>query len=334
MRNLRVTVLTAVFLLSGLSCQRDSQDQHRGDPLVLNHTSRTTVAVKIPKQNDIERAAFWKARGFKFDPKQMSAKEMNEKVKELDPVVYWKAEGFVYDPKANILIKIPKRDYNPLDAEVIELGIRLEGEQPDSNSANVEQTVASLKVDLGQISAKEWDEEVKMKAATRLEVFGKALAGVDSLWLTVSLSEGSIEKPGLWTSEGITQAQVKREIELALVSAGLKVAPAGPSVSGLVLSAYSVDQFNGNYLITVEIQLLDQVYIVNRGITTSAVTWRDEEFVSYNGRLDSSDRRHFVDNPRQLIRRCVNGFINDWIAANENGVPEEPEKMRVVMNKL
>ena len=334
MRNLRVTVLTAVFLLSGLSCQRESQDQHRGDPLVLNHTSRTTVAVKIPKQNDIERAAFWKARGFKFDPKQMSAKEMNEKVKELDPVVYWKAEGFVYDPKANILIKIPKRDYNPLDAEVIELGIRLEGEQPDSNSANVEQTVASLKVDLGQISAKEWDEEVKMKAATRLEVFGKALAGVDSLWLTVSLSEGSIEKPSLWTSEGITQAQVKREIELALVSAGLKVAPAGPSVSGLVLSAYSVDQFNGNYLITVEIQLLDQVYIVNRGITTSAVTWRDEEFVSYNGRLDSSDRRHFVDNPRQLIRRCVNGFINDWIAANENGVPEEPEKMRVVMNKL
>ena len=203
-------------------------------------------------------------------------------------------------------------------------------QQAESTQANIGHDVASLKVNPGQISAKEWDETAKFKAAARFELYGRALKGVDSLGLQVSLSQASVDKPGLWTSEGITETLIKREIELALASAGLKVVPMGPSVPGLVLIAESTDNSSGDYQITVEVQLLDQVFIVNRGVTTATVTWRDEVSRSYNGRPDSGKYLHFVDNPRQLIRQCVNGFINDWITANQNVVPRESDKMCVV----
>jgi hypothetical protein len=137
----------------------------------------------------------------------------------------------------------------------------------------------------------------------------------------VNLTEASFRKPALWSSEGITEAQIKREVETALTSAGIKVVPAlGPSTSGLRISASSIDTAYGSYELRVDMRLLDRVTIARSGVATLAITWKHSLSGYLDERHDASDRLlHYIDNPRQLIRRGVNSFVNDWLQANAPG---------------
>ena len=50
-------------------------------------------------QKDVDRARYWKSRGYEFDPVQMSADEMNLQVKAIERSEYWAEKGYTFDPK-------------------------------------------------------------------------------------------------------------------------------------------------------------------------------------------------------------------------------------------
>ena len=160
--------------------------------------------------------------------------------------------------------------------------------------------------------------QVISEADQRALLYGRGLKGLRSLAVKVNLTAASFQKPPLWTSEGISEAQIKREIETALTSAGIEVVPSiSPSSSGLRISASSIDTAYGSYEINVDMRLLDRVTISRSGVTTLAITWKHALSGYLDERHDGSDSHlKYLDNPRQLIRRGVNSFVNDWLAAN------------------
>jgi hypothetical protein len=50
------------------------------------------------KVKDIERSKYWMKRGYDFDPTKMSADEMDLKVKDIGRSKYWKERGYDFDP--------------------------------------------------------------------------------------------------------------------------------------------------------------------------------------------------------------------------------------------
>lgn len=61
--------------------------------------SHTTDVKRIPTAEDVDRAAYWQERGHVFDPNRVTAKQMDDRVRESDPVLYWREKGCEYDPK-------------------------------------------------------------------------------------------------------------------------------------------------------------------------------------------------------------------------------------------
>lgn len=50
------------------------------------------------KVKDINRAAYWKQRGHEFNPEYMSAFAMDQKVKDIERGNFWKSQGYSFDP--------------------------------------------------------------------------------------------------------------------------------------------------------------------------------------------------------------------------------------------
>jgi hypothetical protein len=50
------------------------------------------------KVTDIQRAAFWKAKGYSFDPNIMTAFSMDQKVVDIERAKFWRAKGYSFDP--------------------------------------------------------------------------------------------------------------------------------------------------------------------------------------------------------------------------------------------
>ena len=50
------------------------------------------------KVKDIERSKFWAAKGYKFDPAYMADFMMDQKVKDIDRARFWAAKGYKFDP--------------------------------------------------------------------------------------------------------------------------------------------------------------------------------------------------------------------------------------------
>jgi len=242
---------------------------------------------------NIERAAFWKARGFDFNPNQTSAQQMDMKVAELSPSVYQRE---VAD--------------NADDADAA-----------DNVTATTDKAASAPTLDQAETEA----DGVISESEQRALLYGRGLKGIRSLAVKVNLTEASFRKPALWTSEGITEAQVKREIETALELAGVKVVPAiGFDSPGLRVSASSIDTTYGSYEISIDMRLLDRVTISRTGITTLAITWKNTLSGYLDERHDASDSQLlYVDDPRHLIRRGVNSFVNDWLEANIAKEPAE-----------
>jgi protein required for attachment to host cells len=58
-----------------------------------------TQAVASPQgMSDVERAMYWKQRGYDFDPNQMGAAQMDRLAHNIERARYWKATGFSFDP--------------------------------------------------------------------------------------------------------------------------------------------------------------------------------------------------------------------------------------------
>jgi hypothetical protein len=233
---------------------------------------------------NIERAAFWKARGYDFNPNKLSAQQMDMKVEALNPLVY--------------------------QSEVAD---RADGPKDDA-PAQTDKAAPALTRDQIKAAA----TRVISESDQRALLYGRGLEGIRSLAVKVNLTEASFQKPALWTSEGISEALIKREIEMALESAGIEVvASINPGSSGLRVSASSIDTAYGSYEINVDMRLLDRVTISRSGVTTLAITWKHSLSGYLDERHDASDSHlKYLDNPRQLIRRGVNSFVNDWLAAN------------------
>lgn len=47
---------------------------------------------------NVERAAFWKERGYSFNPESMSAFSMDQKVKDIERARYWRERGHSFNP--------------------------------------------------------------------------------------------------------------------------------------------------------------------------------------------------------------------------------------------
>ncbi|MCX5831345.1 MAG: hypothetical protein NT140_05590 [Deltaproteobacteria bacterium] len=63
----------------------------------LNETSSSNYLDKS-KRGDIERARYWKDKGYDFDPNRMSSYSMDNKVKDIERARYWKDKGYDFDP--------------------------------------------------------------------------------------------------------------------------------------------------------------------------------------------------------------------------------------------
>ena len=50
------------------------------------------------KVKDIERSQYWKGQGYNFDPNFLSAYLMDQKVKDIERSRYWKGQGYNFDP--------------------------------------------------------------------------------------------------------------------------------------------------------------------------------------------------------------------------------------------
>lgn len=233
---------------------------------------------------NIERAAFWKTRGFNFNPHQMSAQEMDLQVEALSPLVYQREVGGAADQTGDEAVA--------------------KTERPSPMPTLDQVKAAAARATSG--------------SQQRALLYGRGLRGMQSLAVKVSLTEASFRKPALWTAEGISEAQIKREIETTLEAAAIKVIPTlDPNSASLRVSARSIDTAYGSYEISVDMRLLDRVTIARSGVTTLAITWKDTLSGYFDKRHDASERQlAYLDDPRQLIRRGVNSLINDWLEAN------------------
>jgi hypothetical protein len=278
MQNLGRTILVVTLTLaSSLSPELYAQAQDE--------------SLKVSITN-IERAAFWKTRGYDFNPNKLSAQQMDMKVEELNPQVYQKEVAYRAKKAAD---NVPQQ---------------------------TDQAAPALTRDQVKAAA----NRVISESDQRALLYGRGLQGIRSLAVKVNLTEASFQKPALWTAEGIREAQIKREIERALEAAGIEVvASINPGSSGLRVSASSIDTAYGSYEINVDMRLLDRVKISRSGVTTLAITWKHFLSGYLDERHDASDSHlKYLDNPRQLIRRGVNSFVNDWLAANADKTSAEP----------
>jgi hypothetical protein len=51
------------------------------------------------KVKDIERAAYWKQRGYNFNSEYMSAFSMDQKVHDIERALFWKSRGYEFNPE-------------------------------------------------------------------------------------------------------------------------------------------------------------------------------------------------------------------------------------------
>jgi hypothetical protein len=66
------------------------------------------------KVEALERAKYWKERGHIFDPNTMTTGEMNAAVKEIEKIQYWNGRGQNYDPNTGSLtLNIPVNSSEP-----------------------------------------------------------------------------------------------------------------------------------------------------------------------------------------------------------------------------
>jgi hypothetical protein len=106
MQRLFLFILLALLAVTRVSAgyveeqQKDAQDRaaywaargYHFDPNIL------TAYLMDQKVLDINRAAYWAARGYHFDPDILTAYLMDQKVLDINRAKYWAARGYHFDP--------------------------------------------------------------------------------------------------------------------------------------------------------------------------------------------------------------------------------------------
>lgn len=54
--------------------------------------------MEIQKKKDIQRALYWKRKGYNFDPNYTTSFMMNQKVEDIQRANYWKTKGYNFNP--------------------------------------------------------------------------------------------------------------------------------------------------------------------------------------------------------------------------------------------
>ncbi|MBL5885546.1 hypothetical protein [Lelliottia aquatilis] len=54
--------------------------------------------MEIQKRKDVQRALYWKQKGYNFDPNYTTSYMMDQKVKDIERARYWKSQGYDFDP--------------------------------------------------------------------------------------------------------------------------------------------------------------------------------------------------------------------------------------------
>ncbi len=68
---------------------------------LLNNTRiRAKTLWKFKKKKDIQRALYWKRKGYNFDPNYTTSFMMDQKVKDIERARYWKSKGYDFDPNS------------------------------------------------------------------------------------------------------------------------------------------------------------------------------------------------------------------------------------------
>lgn len=62
-------------------------------------SDRLLTFAEKQKVRDAERAQFWQARGYNFNPTYLSAYAMDQKVKDIDRAAYWKEKNHNFNPE-------------------------------------------------------------------------------------------------------------------------------------------------------------------------------------------------------------------------------------------
>jgi hypothetical protein len=58
------------------------------------------------KVEDYERAAYWKGKGYNFDPRTTMAFQMDSKVEDYERAAYWKQQGYNFDPRTTMAFQM------------------------------------------------------------------------------------------------------------------------------------------------------------------------------------------------------------------------------------
>lgn len=53
--------------------------------------------MEIQKKKDVQRAQYWKQKGYTFDPNYTTSFMMDQKVKDIERAKYWKSQGYDFD---------------------------------------------------------------------------------------------------------------------------------------------------------------------------------------------------------------------------------------------
>ena len=53
--------------------------------------------MEIQKKKDVQRALYWKQKGYNFDPSYTTSFMMDQKVKDIERARYWKSQGYDFD---------------------------------------------------------------------------------------------------------------------------------------------------------------------------------------------------------------------------------------------
>ena len=65
----------------------------------VQSSGRATTYLEGQKTRDVDRATYWQAKGYSFNPEYMSAYSMDQKVKDIERAKFWRDRGHGFNPE-------------------------------------------------------------------------------------------------------------------------------------------------------------------------------------------------------------------------------------------
>ncbi|ABP60020.1 hypothetical protein Ent638_1339 [Enterobacter sp. 638] len=88
---------TVTNTLSGSSPNQKNSPSQRSFSPAKQYPYTGENYMEIQKRNDVQRALYWKKKGYNFDPNYTTSFMMDQKVKDIERARYWKSQGYDFD---------------------------------------------------------------------------------------------------------------------------------------------------------------------------------------------------------------------------------------------